>query len=906
MEVKPKRDLPYLLMAFIWPFIYLIRYIVPDTAYSLKIGVDVIYFHYPKVYLFDALSRGHFPLWSNAEAAGFPFFSSPFNQVFYPLNYPLSWLYQLLGGFSWADYQRLSVFGVALFAMFLFKWLRYLRIPPKAALFSTMIVSVSFKMLTTLNRVPATHSSAWLMLMLLALTMMVHQHKRWKGAALLFLGALMLLTGAYPYYIYYTIFLLTPFVVMLLLPKTREAFTGVKELNVVNYVATAFFAVLPPLLLCLPYIYKVGQLQAQVINRDATDLNYSIEAPFGFHDTLSALFIPCYSDTRGWYYFGFVALFLIVLYAINHFYRISKDAPNKTILYYVLAFFAFISLTTYANFFVFKAFWNFLPGFSSLRTWGRLNIVLLPFIALILAKSYRFFENILLNEDYRIENFKERIGKFIGIFTATYVGILGVQLYLTKVETYLPNWEKKLMNVPEYASSFAANLYIYAGIAAFFMVSSTLLMRWQSDFFQKNKRLLYAILPIFFIAWNSYDVGLTAIKIRSYAKTPQSFRKIVDVERINELYFNSKRAYNLFLSRIYTPHPLSVLHGKKWYYKRYTDFIVEQGGTHGDDFGNDDLRNKIKDAEDRPESLDRFLGVIDGEKLYFTKNNTYLETENFMNDADTHKVESSFDYEVKEYNGDYLKIVVMTQATGYLNFIDNWDAEWEAKVDGQSVDIEKIFGTFKSIHLQPGTHQIQFFYNPFPFKIFRQFPAWDTPQSLKKDEEKAAQLQKLNDVSNKLHPNKKVVWKDKLGIRIKQDSIIALRDGWGKSGVASNNILQANTNGAIEFQISDALNQGIVGLSTENKNAHMESINYGFHMTTKGYLTIYEKGRYKASFGKFTTNDLLKIERIDNKIYFRKNNKLLYSSDILSETDLIIDISFLKKQAFFKDIRSTF
>ncbi len=901
-----KRDWPYMLMAFLWPFVYLIRYLVPDTAYSLKIGVDVIYFHFPKVYLLDALSNFRLPLWSPVEAAGFPFFSSPFNQVFYPLNFPLALYYKIMGGFSWADYQRLSIFGVALFAVFLFKWLRYLRISPSAALFSTMVVSVSFKMLTTLNRVPATHSSAWMMLMLLALTMMVHSRKRIKGTLLLFLGTLMLLFGAYPYYIYYSIFLFPPFVLMLLLPKTREAFTGVKDLNIAKYLGAIFLAIIPPALLAAPYLYKLSQLQGQVINRDASDVEYALEAPFGFFDTLSALFIPCFSDTRGWYYFGFISLLMIVLYIINHFYTISREKEDKKLFYYSIGFIAFISLTTYANFVLFKLFWAVLPGFSNLRTWGRLNIILLPFLAILLAKGFHFLINILLNEEYRSDDFKEKMGKFLGIFAGVYAFILGIQLYLNNVETLIPNWKKKLMDVEEYSSSFAPSLYIYAGILSFILLSGLLLIRWKSDFFKANKKLLSYSIPIILLFLNSYDVGLTAIKIRSYPESPTSFRKVVNVEQMNEMYFNTKRAFNLFLSRIYTPTPLSVLHGKKWYYSRYTDFVVAQGGTYGDDFKNEDLRNKVKSNKERPASLDQFLGVTDGKKLYFTKNNSYLETEKFIEDATNDEQVSNFNHKVKFYNGDYLKLMVQTDSDGYLHFVDNWDADWHAKINGETVEIEKLFKTFKSIKIPKGSHQVQFFYNPFPFSLFRSFPPFDTPESIALEEKKQKHLQQLDDLSNSLHLNSNITWTDQVGVRVKKDTLLAMKEGDGKSGLAANNRLKANENGAVEWKVTEQNKHRVLGLSPENKNAKIRSIQYGFYLTAKGYLTIQEKGRYKGTFGRYNKNDQLRIERIDQRIHYRKNGELIYTSDILSDTDLLIDISFLNKGAFFTNIQSTF
>lgn len=56
---------------------------------------------------------------------------------------------------------------------------------------------------------------------------------------------------------------------------------------------------------------------------------------------------------------------------------------------------------------------------------------------------------------------------------------------------------------------------------------------------------------------------------------------------------------------------------------------------------------------------------------------------------------------------------IETNRAGYLSFIDNWDPNWTATVNGERVQVEKLFGTFKAIHLDPGSSQVVFRYSPF-------------------------------------------------------------------------------------------------------------------------------------------------------------------------------------------------
>ena len=49
---------------------------------------------------------------------------------------------------------------------------------------------------------------------------------------------------------------------------------------------------------------------------------------------------------------------------------------------------------------------------------------------------------------------------------------------------------------------------------------------------------------------------------------------------------------------------------------------------------------------------------------------------------------------------------------GYFSFIDNWDSNWKAYIDNKPVEIELLFGTFKSVKVGPGKHIIRFMYQP--------------------------------------------------------------------------------------------------------------------------------------------------------------------------------------------------
>jgi len=79
--------------------LYLFRYVFPINGQYTAVGNDFILLYYKyKVYLLACLADFHFPLWSPAEGAGYPFYTNPFAQAFYPFNLWLVVWYKISGG----------------------------------------------------------------------------------------------------------------------------------------------------------------------------------------------------------------------------------------------------------------------------------------------------------------------------------------------------------------------------------------------------------------------------------------------------------------------------------------------------------------------------------------------------------------------------------------------------------------------------------------------------------------------------------------------------------------------------------------------------------------------------------------------------------------------------------------
>jgi hypothetical protein len=63
------------------------------------------------------------------------------------------------------------------------------------------------------------------------------------------------------------------------------------------------------------------------------------------------------------------------------------------------------------------------------------------------------------------------------------------------------------------------------------------------------------------------------------------------------------------------------------------------------------------------------------------------------------------------YDGNVLRLRYRTTRDCYLIFVDNWDPDWRAVVDGANAPIAHAFGTFKAVRIRAGTGTVAFEYH---------------------------------------------------------------------------------------------------------------------------------------------------------------------------------------------------
>lgn len=676
------------LAVFAWPFVFLWEDVLPVNGRYAEIGNDFValYFKY-KIYLLDCLSDGYFPWWSPSEACGFPFYSNPFTAAFYPLNAPLALYVSFLGGYSQLDHQIFTVLGLSIFALGLFFWLRLLGWNPASALFSTAVMSVSFKM-TELVRFPnAAHTAAWYPWILYALTLAAFSGSRLKkawAAMLLAAFTVCFITAGYPYFVYYGIFLFVPYICALLWRPLCARLFGRDLVSAAGAALAMASGLAAALLLCGPYLLAVRTLMSQTSDRSGGNFGYSTSHVFDLEDTLGSLVYPPAASTEGWYFFSITGLLLVVLFlstsrrAVSPFPGPSPSpgmGPGAKL--FLLAWIVLISLITYGRHsYLFSLLWQIMPGFSSLRVWGRMNVILVPVLAWLLAAAFSRFRAALFAEKPGAEA-GPRIKKTLLALSSVYGAVL-----ITQACLYLQA-SRDEMWVQVFGRFFAEEpWFIIRGAAAYSLLAATVLVSAKS--WRGRRWLGLAVIPILIAsaAWEMHPVGS-----RTWTE-PADFKPIRYRLKVREMDLSSFGHFRFNCETLSLWRNFSVGVVANWYYQRYTDFW--------------------RRTDNENEAREMLLGMKDGTKLFFSRSLDHASIRDFLNDATRYQMAG----ELRSYDGDELLLELTVPIAGHLSFLDNWDPEWRVSVDGKEVELEILLGTFKSVRVPPGKHLVRFWYAP--------------------------------------------------------------------------------------------------------------------------------------------------------------------------------------------------
>lgn len=679
------------LFVFVWPLLYFHGYLYPGSDIAIDNDFGVLYYAY-KLYLLDMLAGGHFPLWSPAEAAGYPFYSNPFTQAFYPLNLPLTVYYKLMGGYTVYDHQVYSVLGVSIFALGLYFWLRLHTPNRRAVLYAVLVVSVSFKLGELLRFPNAVHAAAWIPWILYGVARARVSNKSRESGLILFGACLMLLTAGYPYYCYYCLFLVPPYVVLLSFKRTRLALLTADPIVPIpfkRYILTVSILALAASVICAPYYIKVLQLMDQTVGREGVNVSYASALGFDPLDTLGSFIFPPTAQAEGWFYFGMFGVLLLAAYTVLTLLGQSGFRKDRLFLVIVAGWFSVISLITYGeSFYLFKLLYNLLPGFSSLRVWPRLNIVIVFLLALALARAYACFESAIFRD--KKEGGARKFVLATGGLTA--VIALGLQQWL--YWTY--NFDRHWLIFFKYRHGTEWWIFGLTVLACLLFVLICLLSRHER--FRSTRSMYWTALLLgcagAFDTW-LYG-GAEQWQKLNLGAPPRAEANILELVR-GSLELPRQRKYaTVTLPQANTGWLFF------WYYKRY----LELDQKVYDEFF------EVRDPDMLP-YYKKLMGIDGTGRILVSERVDHESIQGFIEDYENLISTVPVLMGIDEYDGDSLKVSIQTPRTIYLSFIDNWDPDWRAEVNGESVPIEQLLGTFKSVRVEPGLSTVRFSYRPY-------------------------------------------------------------------------------------------------------------------------------------------------------------------------------------------------
>lgn len=677
---------------FIWPFIYCFRFVISGESFSLTISNDFYYLYDLKVYQLDKLSNFIFPLWSPSESCGYPFYSNPHAQAFYPLNLLLTIFYKIAGGYSYADHQKFTVLGVSIFSVGLLAWLRSLNVNIIYAVIAVCLVSVSSKMTEILRFPNAVHTVAWIPFILYGCTVAASKKNKIFPAVIIFLSTILMISAGYSYNAYHSIFLIIPYVLLLVFLIRKNICFKIPNFSITGYFIKLLISFSSAVIICYPYIKGILGQMNNVAFRKGKDFEFSTFYKFSFEDTIGSLVYPPAAPIEGWYYFGIASL-LIVSAVFIYFILNKTEYRNELIIFSIIfVWYCIISYITYGeNSFLFKILWDYFPGFSRLRVWGRMNVILVPVYCFMLAYSIKFISKLIENKFSDLKTGRSIFLKTIVVFVSVYLIIISAQIYLlktTEVQQQTINYTKNL-NMGLNESSF-----IVIGVITFALTLISLFISWKINI--KNT-VSFFIIPVFIL--NSIDLyNAGSLQWAAKIKT-NTERKILNIDEINMQSLNTPR--NDKLSMISLTPVFNTGYSDEWSFESLKFFL--------DNFDNSITEENM---EKSLMSLNELTGVNDGKRFFLTEKINTGSVIEFIDDS--HKFDSLnlTDLKVEKYNGDELICNVTVKSDGYFSFIDNWDPNWKAFVNGQETEIEKLFGTFKSVKIGKGSNSIEFKYCP--------------------------------------------------------------------------------------------------------------------------------------------------------------------------------------------------
>lgn len=153
-----------------------------------------------------------------------------------------------------------------------------------------------------------------------------------------------------------------------------------------------------------------------------------------------------------------------------------------------------------------------------------------------------------------------------------------------------------------------------------------------------------------------------------------------------------------------------------------------------------------------------------------------------------------------------------------------------------------------------------------------------------------------------LHIGQPIQWTGITNASVSGDALTGTSSTNWAAGAVSLQTLAAGLDGWAEFRVTKTSPRVTVGLSDQNTNTNFNTIDYAWDINGNT-LRPYENGTARSTATVVFPGDILRVERINNIIYYKRNGVVHYKSLVTSTTLLMADASLYNNGSTISQVR---
>ena len=382
LQIQEKTPFPVYLTIISLPF--LIFYSVLPFVSDILIGNDYLKSNIShQLEFMFSLKTGSFPLYAPGFAGGHSSSALTMGQIFHPFSYIASILPGYWDGkaIEWITFIKLLSLGIT--QLILFAFLRKLRLNDLIAFLLSFITVYNLKLLDMFRHGASLEAYTGHFILCAVIGWYFIRPSKWAGPLLIIVSTWLLLLGGHAEEIYYGMIaavffaLVAPYFLSAMLPEIRIDFKIARRFWV-NVGFCIFLGVLLSSLFILPFYLEFLLMNVDRVSKSYAFANRSLDTFIG---TLNNFFLPLRADLNT--AFGGSSLILIpILLPLLKIFKIK--IPRSVWVIWGMILFLFLHVQGDRTP-VHELVWRYFPLASSVRSPGRISIIMPFFIMLVSA-----------------------------------------------------------------------------------------------------------------------------------------------------------------------------------------------------------------------------------------------------------------------------------------------------------------------------------------------------------------------------------------------------------------------------------------------------------------------------------------------------------------------------------------